>query len=169
MRYQGKLILEIGWEGISFPHEGDEILWYWPWVRPSFKYEGISETYKYKSLNLDQEFTDFEKYEFAVDKNSIKGKVEGFVFTDLLYSWMKVKLRHGHFVVLYDINVSSKSTSFWTRIPSRYQKELVKDVVILRCKDKREVIHLCQSIEENFATAIGVSNGDLIAFNKGVA
>lgn len=168
MRYKGKLIFEFCLEGIWLPYKDDEILWYWPWTKPYYNWGYVEDYYSLYSLNLDQKALSFKEYKKEYASSGMKAKVEGFVLTDLLHNWIKVKLRNGHFVVLYDINVSSKSTSFWTRIPSRYKKEMVKDIVVLRCKDKKEAIFLCNSIEEDFASAVAVSNADIVSINAGV-
>ena len=92
MRWDGKLIIKFDLEGIWFSHKGDEVLWYWPWVRPSFRYDDIEKIYRVYSLNLDQKFASLDNYKKSYSESGMKEKVEGFVFKDLLYNWVKVSL-----------------------------------------------------------------------------
>jgi hypothetical protein len=93
-------------------------------------------------------------------------KLTGFDNLDILSVWVNAKYSGCNIVLLTDINVEAKDLEFWARIPKGQAMEFLKDIVILRCKDKTEIKKLIPSIGSKFALAYGFSNGKLILSNK---
>lgn len=117
-----------------------------PWTNP-FKYY-ITE---YASVDLPY-------------KNS--SKLKGLEYNDLISEWVALKHPVSHVVVLTNINVEARNIQFWAKVPKTDMIHFVKDLVVLQCKDKTEVIRLAENIPPNFADAQGYSAGILITHNK---
>lgn len=100
------------------------------------------------------------------DLDSPMDKVDSISYDNLLRYWINNVLVDDFYVILSDINVSKKSTDFWLRIPKYSAIKFNEDVVVLRCKDKKEAIRLCESIDEHFAKAYLVDHGIIIYDNS---
>ena len=147
--------MKISKQGITFEYNNDEITWSWWWTRTS--------NWPFFSLIYNYHFKSFKQY--WVHVGSVKEKPMGLVklrgvsMETLIRAWVKFACRDGFYVVLYDINVDAKPASFWRSIPDKDKKQLLEDAVVLRCKDAEEAKQLCDSIEDNFAQALAVSDG----------
>ncbi len=148
--------MKINKEGIWI--KSGILIYSWPWnkkVEAEFIYP---DTRKGRLLKAAEYLG---KYRITAEE-----KVQGYSLEDLVLCWIKNSLQYGQYVVLYDINVSKKSSEFWTIIPEHQKVNLTKDMVLLTCKDVAQVKTLCDSIDINFASAIGVSNGEIFYWNE---
>lgn len=93
-------------------------------------------------------------------------KLQGFEIEELLAQWIGLKHPKEHIIVLTDINVQAKNIQFWARVPKTDMQFFLKDIVVLHCKDKTEVLRLLENIPAKFAEAYGFSAGLPIAHNK---
>ncbi len=89
-------------------------------------------------------------------------KITGVDIRDLIFSWVNLHAMEGFYLALYDINVENKSANFWLNLPGPKKMILLNEVVVLRCKDKREVRTLQESIDPDFAKTMCFYNGCVI-------
>lgn len=153
--------MRISKKGITFNYNNDEITWIWWWARAT--------RCVFFSLIYDRHFPSLKYYWMHVglaEKPMPLTKIRGFSLEAILRAWIKVNLRIGYYVVLYNINVQSKPTSFWRSIPDKDKTQLLSDIVLLKCKDSDEVVSLCDSISTDFASALGVQDGVAIYWNE---
>lgn len=94
-----------------------------------------------------------------VDKPLPMLKIMGFDIPELIKAWAKIHCRVGDYLVLYDVNIDGKPAQFWRSIPDRDKKELLSDVVIVKCKSSKEAMDMCKLIEPDFAQALTISDG----------
>ena len=73
-------------------------------------------------------------------------------------SLLGIMLPVGNYVVLYDLNLSSRTKEFWAVIPPESRVELMKDIVIVNCKTPEQAIEIKDSIEPQFGSAKVVIN-----------
>lgn len=147
-------------EGITFDYNNDEITWLWWWIR---RHGG-----KLVSLVYAAAFSSFKEYWIhvgSVEKPMPVAKIRGFEIKDLISTWVWRKFRNGHFVILWDLNLDAKPATFWRSIPDRDKKILSSEVVVLACKGYDEMRMLCDSIDENFALALGTCDGHVVYSN----
>lgn len=130
--------------------------WYWPWNRTKGAY------YSHK---LDEFFNSKKEMLCALSSELSIPRVEGFTFEGIISEWAKHNLRHGFFVILYDINPETKPSTFWRSLPYREAVHFSKDIVVLKTKDYTEAKRLCYSIPKNFAKAIVIKKGDWVTDN----
>lgn len=146
-------------EGITFSYNNDEITWFWWWTR--FR--------TYYSLIYDFHFNTIKDYWIhvgSVEKPVPMTKIRGFSLLDPLKAWIKYHFRVGYYVILFDINVEAKPASFWRSIPDRDKKLFNSELVVLTCKDAKEMTTLCDSVDKNFAAAMGIVNGEVVYNNE---
>lgn len=136
--------LSFSKKGICFKHSKYHL--FFPWANP-FNYEVIT---------------------YAMDgvpyKNS--SKLKGFEYPELISEWVSMKYPLRHLIVLSNISIEAKNIQFWAKVPKTDILHFVKDVVILHCKDKSEVLRLVENIPSSFADAQGYSAGISIIHNK---
>jgi len=153
--------------GYSYKYHGDEIIRYWPWV--SKEKRG-----KYHSTLFSRDFNSFPAYwkmvgeDEALIKASVSAgdKLYGFSVLDLIQYWSARLWMNQYVVILLDVNLGSKGPEFWSRLTRDQKESLNNDIVVLRCKDKTELLHLTDSIDPSFATAYGLLNGTLLVSNE---
>lgn len=153
--------------GVFFKFHGDIIKWRWPWARNLF-----SATYHSSLLNRD--FNSFKEYWVSCgeDRALIKfssgtGKLHGFELTEEILPQWSARLWPNEFIVcMFNVNPMAKGPKFWSMLDKFKRSELLKDVVILRCKDKTEMETLLDAIDVNFASAISLFNGQLQGSNS---
>lgn len=148
--------------GVTFKYHGDQLTWRWPWSRNGME--------RYYSTIYTQDFNSLSEYwkhvgvvEEALVKSS--GKLEAYSELEVLSVWVRRLYPTSHVVVLTNLDASAKGISFWSRLPKDQVEHLLKDVIVLRCKDKTEVFRLVDSVEATFADAFGFSFGQLIETN----
>jgi hypothetical protein len=93
-------------------------------------------------------------------------KLTGLDLGDMIPEWVNFKYPSEHLIVLTEVNVQAKNIQFWAKVPKAESQFFLKDLVILFCKDKSEVIRLVENIPKDFADARGFSAGELIIDNK---
>jgi hypothetical protein len=93
-------------------------------------------------------------------------KLTGFDVGELIPEWVKFKYPSEHLIVLTEVNVQAKNIQFWAKVPKTESQFFLKDLVVLFCKDKSEVIRLVENIPRGFADAKGFSAGELLIDNK---
>ena len=157
--------MKVSKEGFSFKYHGDVVLRYWPW---------IYSKYKYRSQLLSRDFNSFPEYWMAVGEEStlIKtthstGKLSGFDIKEVLGQWSARLYPAEYIVILFDINHGAKGPSFWSRLTVKQKSTLLKDYVVLRCKDKNGASALIESIAPQFASAFVFLNGEELGSNLG--
>lgn len=92
-------------------------------------------------------------------------KIEGVTLETLICTYAVVNLRVGSYVVLSNINMGAKPSTFWRTVPESSRQAFTKDIVVLKCKDAAEADALCRSIGRSFADAHSFEDGSLIDSN----
>jgi hypothetical protein len=161
MRYTEVRLPRITNLFFKFFYKGDTIYYYWPWIRH------IHLAGKYYSVYLSEFFSFFYNYNILRDNTTefLNDKIRGLNITSILEEWVLLKYPHEVLVILIDIDVSTKPMSFWATIP--YAKEVLftKEVIILKCKDRRQMEQIVDSTSITFATAIGYVAGKVACVN----
>lgn len=150
--------MRINRKGISFGYHGDELLWLWPWKRHTFT--GA----KFFSSIFEREFPSLREYWYFCggwNEACRKEKVIGYTDFEVLSSWIKKEFRHNTVIVLRNVNVEMKSTSFWKSVDVFTRKELLKDVPVLLFSDKVDAAYVLGSIPSEFADAYLFHLGEL--------
>lgn len=148
--------------GIAFRYHGDELVWRWPWAR-----RGAG---KFRSSLYTRDFSDlasYWKHVGVVEASLIRSsnKLESFSILEVLSAWVRLFYPSEHVVILMNLEVSAKGMSFWSRLPKNQVEHLLRDVVVLRCSNKREIFKLVDSVPPSFAEAYGFSFGQLTETN----
>lgn len=145
--------------GIWIEFGKDRLCRVWPWKR--------GYPLKWYSQNLDTYFPskqsymeNFSKFERKRGENQI-----GIDLGEILLEWVQFSYSKQIIVVLFDINVAEKSSTFWDKVPYDRRSVFVKDVVILKCKDIRQAVQIVDSTYSNFAKAFAFKNGKIIYRN----
>lgn len=154
---------KITMEGISFGCREDTLTWLWPWNRDYEAQIFHSKLHGYFSSKEDHWF---HLGYTAASQTTSPEKVKGYPSRTILLDWARTNLRFGYFVILHDIDVQSKSKGFWNKIPEKDRLEFGQDIVVLTCKDLKEVHTLCNSISTDFALAEGMANGVCVYWNE---
>jgi hypothetical protein len=154
--------MRIDKHGVWFSYESDNLCRHWPW-RVFFK----DMLYTSERYNRSFGIAEYLKFAGSTESGLSMKKIEGFSYLDILHDWIRVNHRSGYRVVLYDIDVSFRPTDFWRKIPAENALLLNKDVVVLYCKDASQVIAICESINVDFANALGFKDGNLFYYNTG--
>jgi hypothetical protein len=156
-------MIRISKRGITFDYNNDELTWFWWWVRTylSGKYESLIYSTPNTCFNSLKDYWIYVGSKLDFEYTQV-AKIAGFDYGTVITSWIKAKLRSGYYVVLYEINMAGKSPSFWRAVPDRLKQEMLKDVVVLKCKDETEALNICHSISSDFAYSICVTNGQVV-------
>lgn len=153
------MILKINKKGFWFRYKEDNICLNWFWHK---------SLHKYYSEKLHHNFNSLKDYnEYPISNSDVKHKnILGFDVKDIIEEWVEIKFNKECIVVLMDINISEKSMNFWDEIP--YTKKIVfsKEIILLKCKDFRQVYQIIDSVEREFAIALGFKAGNLITSNE---
>lgn len=96
----------------------------------------------------------------------ITEKLFGVSYYDLICHWVNTVFKSEFVIVLTDINVQAKNIEFWSKVPVDKAVNFLQDVVVLRCKDRSEVIRLIENIPKEFAEAYGFAAGVFFIHNK---
>lgn len=152
------MMLKINKKGFWFEYKEDHICLNWFWHKP---------LHRYYSEKLHHNFHSLKDYrEYSVSNSDVKHKnILGFDTRDIIEEWVEYKFSKEYVVVLMDINISEKSMEFWEGIP--YTKKIVfsKEIIVLKCKDFRQVSQIIESVEREFAIALGFKAGNLVVSN----
>ncbi len=162
--------------GYLFRFHGDEILRYWPWATESAETAAATEERKkrvgsYRSSIYERDFNSFSEYwmmvgeERALIKAATTGKVIGFNNSEVIGKWSSQIWVNEIVVILTDINFAGKERTFWNTLTAHQRTQFIKDVVVLKCRDKNEASELVTSISPDFATATTYLNGKVL-FNN---
>lgn len=141
MRFSSPITLSR--KGVCFKNSKYNL--FLPWTNP----------FKYTVTPLAQE-----------DETAMPSKLYGLDYSELITEWISKVYKFQHIIVLNNINVEAKNIQFWAKLPTTSRSPFLKDVVILRCTDKSEVMRLVENIPLEFADAHGYSAGSLITTNK---
>lgn len=139
----------------------------WPW----FWGKGI-----YYIRVMDQEYyfhTFFEvvQYSLSVEHLATKStRLLGLSWEEVLAFLLRTHPDYskGFILVLEDIDISQKSSNFWSSMPLEDTRKFTKDLVVLRCKNLQETEKLFHSISRGFAKASVYLNGSLIYTNEDI-
>ena len=146
-------------EGILFEYKGDILVRHWPW-------RSVSGGGRYYSKRLDIEVNSFQEYWKKIGileaSLSLTSKLSSFSWEEILKLWLGENLNLGVFVVLYDLDLSKKSSEFWARVPPEKRVHFNEDVIIMRCKDTYQASDIADSIAPNFGKAIVIENGRIL-------
>jgi hypothetical protein len=146
--------------GVLFKVEDDTVTWLWPWKRPS------SDT-KVKSQKFDLFFDSLKSYWKYVGGVSplqesmfvTNDRLKGYSFESLLSRWVIFTYPGKNVVILHGLDPEAKGTSFWLRLPQDKIRELMNDIVVIRCDTAKDVISVVDSVPEHFAQAYGYCAG----------
>jgi hypothetical protein len=143
MRFSSPITLS--WKGVCFKNSKYSL--FLPWTNP----------FKYQVTHLAQE-----------DEETRPSKLYSLDYQSLITDWVSKAYKFQHIIVLTNVNVEAKNIQFWAKVPTTSMSHFLKDVVILRCSDKSEVIRLVGNIPPEFADAQGYSAGSLLITNKDI-
>lgn len=157
-------MIKFSREGISFSYYCDTVLRRWPWVSGS----------RYSSSIHACDFNSLHQYWWLVgsleakllEKPGSDKNVIGARFYELFTEYCKFKYPKQHIVVLYDIDVSQKDSSFWDRLPNKSAVAFAKDAVFLVCNSRSQMLSITYNTPTVFATAIAVEAGVLVDCNQ---
>lgn len=154
--------MNLNKQGISFPYSGDRLTRLWPWSSAEGRY--YSQEFNKYFNNLK----DYWKHHGAFYKHDFdrSAKMEGFSYEEVLTQWVRDRYPYDAVVVMTNIDVSERSLSFWARLPKEKIESLTKDIVVLRCNSRAEIIELADSIDSKFADTYAFYAGKLIGFNS---
>lgn len=153
--------------GYSYKYHGDEITRYWPWVSEENKG-------KYHSSLFSRDFNSFPEYwKFVGEEESLvktstskDGRMYGFSMLEVIQYWSSRLWLNQYIVALVDVDPASKGSDFWNRLTRDQKENLNQEIVILKCKDRTELMNLTDSIDPSFATSYGLLNGNLLVSNE---
>lgn len=147
--------MKIDKKGVWRRFEGDSLCHIWFWNKP------IGKIYSEKYNQNFSTFNDYLKFVGSTRASIKSGSIMGFSNNDIILDWVRYKFSNEIVVVLTELNLTKKSSSFWDSIP--YDKKVVfgKDVVVLRCKDLSQAKILVDSITPSFAEAFAFRDGEL--------
>jgi hypothetical protein len=146
--------------GIVFSEQGDVVTWLWPWKRPHSEFRVRSLTYgmAFDSLKSYWKYvggiTPLQESVFAKDE-----RLKGYELERVLWTWVNFTHPGKNVVILHNLDPEAKGTSFWLRIPQDKVRELLNDIVVIRCDSQKDVIDLVDSVPEHFAQAYGYCVG----------
>lgn len=156
--------IRLGKLGISFDYHGDKLTWIWPWAVVAMSSKYYSDNYKFYTDSIKGYWVYLVQR--SIEEHTTPAKVKGYYWPEIMTEWVAHNLRFGFYVVLHDIDLQNKSNVFWNKIPDAEKIELRKDIVVLRCQDMKEVIHICNSMSSDFATVEGVGHGKILYWNE---
>lgn len=156
-------MIKISREGISFNYCGDTLLRRWPWASGD-RYSSSIHACDFNSLR--DYWWHVGALEAKLAKEDSDKSVVGVRMYEILADYCKFKYLHSSVVVLYDIDCSQKSSAFWSKLPTKRAVAFAKDVVVLVCKDREQMISVMENIPVVFATAIAVESGVLVDCNQ---
>lgn len=150
-------------QGISFSYYGDEITLRWPWVYGDRFHSSLHAT----------DFNHFRDYWIKVGQvgeqafriRSSGKDLLGVQAYEVLSAFAKAKYPGEYVVVLADIDLSSKDDAFWRKLPKDKAAQFTKDFVVLRCKDRAQMLDISTSTEPGFASAYAFQDGILVDTN----
>jgi hypothetical protein len=96
------------------------------------------------------------------------GKMGGFDLHEVFAQWTSRTYPDEYVLVLLGVDASKRDESFWQRIPKSQRVSWEKDVQLLRCKDRTELLNLSAGIEDGFAESYCFFNGQLVDTNRWV-
>jgi hypothetical protein len=99
---------------------------------------------------------------------ALSKKLSGFYYHDIFSEWVIQKFKFEHVIILTNINVEAKNIQFWAKVPQTHATEFLKDIVLLKCKDRTELERLVQNMGVDFAEAYGYSAGVCVITNKDI-
>lgn len=150
-------------DGYVYKYYGDEITRFWPWSYHEAKYYSTLLTRDFNSFN---EYWKMVGEESALIKlSSGEGLLYGFDYEDVLCQWSSRLFVNEHIVILTDINYGAKGSEFWNRLSKKQNIHFHKDIVILKCNDYSEMERVVGFVDEEFAMAWGVLNGEILMDN----
>ena len=147
--------MKIDKKGIWKKFEGDRICHVWFWRSTP------GSNYSEKFNQYFNSFNDYLKFVGSTRASMKSGSIMGFTNNDIILDWARYKFSNEIVVILTDLDLTEKPSSFWDSIP--YEKKIVfgKDVVVLRCKDLSQAKILVDSITPDFAEAFAFRDGEL--------
>lgn len=159
--------------GIWFNYYGDNMLWRWPWKREIWEDHGpygrgYADLPAFHSTMYSKNFNSRREYWMhigALEEMTRKYRVRSFNTIDVLTSWVRAAFPVDYIVILTEINIAAKDSSFWLKLPQHYRPHFLGDYVVLTCGSTNDVYRLCDSIPIDFAIAYGFSGGVLIEDN----
>lgn len=155
--------MKINKQGITFKYRGDDLTWIWWWNRTNgFKYDSATYQKHFESIPNYLIYTGQQTIPFSPSNEKLKG----LNYQELIEQWAYYELKFGFNVVLFDIVLQAKPASYWNALGLSDRSKFLQDIVILNCKSIKEVIEICDSIDINFARAIGVNCGNIIYRNE---
>lgn len=158
--------MKIEKDGITITYKDDTLKFYWMSSYPTWL-----PRLMFESKSLDDFFFSFKEYWKARGVKEYLnqftfGKIQGFNWAEeILYSWIKTNLPKGSFVVVIDLDLSRKPTTFWAEIPPEKRVHLTKDVVVFKCENEIQASKLVNSIEPNMGQAVAILDSNVVDWN----
>lgn len=95
-----------------------------------------------------------------------KKKALGFSEREIVLYWACKAYEDENIVLMTDINLATKTSDYWYKIPEAIRFELRKEVVILFCKDEQEVRKVTEAMSPKFSNAYGICLGKVLYWNE---
>lgn len=153
--------MKLTMQGVEYNYHGDKILRFWPWKVKDGKFYSNEYSIYFSSL---REYWKFIGRSHS-GKFEAKDKVDGFSYEEIIAEWVRFKFPFDAIIVLTNIELSGNALSFWKNIPEHRFKYMTKDVVVLICDGKSELLKLIDSIPVELAQAVACYEGTLIGHN----
>lgn len=152
-------MIKFNKKGIWFHLKGDDICLIWFWSKVAGRY--YSEKFNRNFLSLIEYFK-----HIGIPSSFYSKSIVGFTYVDIIKEWVSTNFSKDIIIVLLDINFSKKPPAFWEGIPYTKKVVFTKEVVILKCKDYGQMNRIIDSIEKEFAIAMGFKGGVLMCDNE---
>ena len=162
-------------EGIVFVKGYDLVTWIWPWKRIGRSDDnGDPLSYNWKSAHLNQVFKSLNNYYYSLGKSSEEYSIFpqdgilGMTWDEVLYSWITANPSTfmGNWVILWDLDLSRKTSEYWAKFPPEKRVHFSKDIVCLSCKDSAQAFTIAESINKDFGKAVQINNGNIIGYSE---
>lgn len=121
---------------------------------------------------LASDFNNFREYwssrgkmEYKVHQAIRENRVTGLYMQELLCRYARSVFPGECVVALWDIDHYQRGQDFWTRMPSKNARHFLRDVVVLRCDSRQQMLDLLYGIPSKFASACAIANGIVVDDN----
>ena len=165
-------MFRFGKDGLFMRYKGDTLLYRWKWARECLD----GQAQPFKSLFFQRDFNSLGEY-LSYRRESIpqsrlvmsgNRKVLGLSTQSLILDWVRSNpsYREEILIVLSHIDLSKRSFSYWKSLGVDTLKPFLEDFVILRCPDYSQAKSILESVPEDFASAMLIRDGYLMATNS---
>lgn len=148
--------VKVSLKGISLYKYGDIIEM--PW---SGLWNPATEKYSHRLKSTFFSMPEYWKRIGVLEQSLVLSlnKVVGLDWEDILKQWIETRIDSDPYVVLFDVDLSSRPSEFWAKIPYEKKMAFNKDVVVMKCSNLNQAIEIAESILPNFGKAFIVNKG----------